>query len=86
MVPTFAQDVRTYSSESLRELGYNVLEAQNARTALQMLESHAEVAVIFTDIGLPGGTAGSLGRKRASFAQRSRFCSHFRLCAECDRA
>ena len=51
-------DVRTYSSESLRELGYAVLEARNARTALQMLDSHPEVAVIFTDIGLPGGMNG----------------------------
>ena len=51
-------DVRTYSSESLRELGYTVLEAQNARTALQMLDRHPEVAVIFTDIGLPGGMNG----------------------------
>ena len=51
-------DVRTYSSESLRELGYAVLEAQNARTALQMLDRHPEVAVIFTDIGLPGGMNG----------------------------
>jgi PAS domain S-box-containing protein len=52
------EDVRNYSSESLRELGYNVLEARNARMALQILESHAEVAVIFTDIGLPGGMNG----------------------------
>ena len=51
-------DVRTYSSESLRELGYDVLEARNARTALQMLDRHPEVAVIFTDIGLPGGMNG----------------------------
>jgi PAS domain S-box-containing protein len=51
-------DVRIYSSESLRELGYDVLEARNARTALDMLDRHPEVAVIFTDIGLPGGTNG----------------------------
>ena len=52
------EDVRNYSSESLRELGYTVLEARNARTALQMLNRHPEVAVIFTDIGLPGGMNG----------------------------
>jgi PAS domain S-box-containing protein len=51
-------DVRNYSSESLRELGYTVLEARNARMALQLLERHPEVAVIFTDIGLPGGMNG----------------------------
>jgi CheY-like chemotaxis protein len=51
-------DVRTYSIESLRELGYNVLEASNATAALQLLASHPDVAVLFTDIGLPGGMNG----------------------------
>ena len=52
------EDVRNYSTESLRELGYTVLEARNARAALQMLERHPEVAVLFTDVGLPGGMNG----------------------------
>jgi CheY-like chemotaxis protein len=52
------EDVRAYSTESLRELGYSVLGAPNARTALQTLNSHPEIAVIFTDIGLPGGMNG----------------------------
>jgi CheY-like chemotaxis protein/nitrogen-specific signal transduction histidine kinase len=52
------EDVRSYSIDSLRDLGYSVLEASNARMALQMLESHPEVAVLFTDVGLPGGMNG----------------------------
>src|SRR5690349_4950344 len=52
------RSMRTYSTESLRELGYSVVEAPNARAALQVLEAHAEVAVMFTDIGLPGGMNG----------------------------
>src|SRR3984893_18580885 len=52
------EDVRNYSSETLRELGYDVLEAPTASAALQVLEKHAEIAVIFTDIGLPGGMNG----------------------------
>ena len=52
------EDVRNYSTESLGELGYRVLEAPNARVALRVLESHAEVAILFTDIGLPGGMNG----------------------------
>jgi len=51
-------DVRTYSSETLRELGYSVLEASHARAALQVLDAHPDIAVIFTDIGLPGSTNG----------------------------
>jgi CheY-like chemotaxis protein len=42
---------------ALRDLGYSVLEAPNGRTALQILESH-DVAVLFTDVGLPGGMNG----------------------------
>jgi PAS domain S-box-containing protein len=52
------EDVRTYTSESLRELGYSVLEAPQARAALQILEAHPDIAVIFTDVGLPGGMNG----------------------------
>ncbi len=52
------EDVRTYSTESLRELGYTVLEAPHARSALQILETHPDVAAIFTDVGLPDGMNG----------------------------
>jgi CheY-like chemotaxis protein len=48
------EGVRSLTADNLRELGYDVLEAPNARSALQLLESHPEVAVIFTDVGLPG--------------------------------
>jgi len=51
-------DVRTYSTDCLRELGYNVLEAPHARAALQVLDANPDIAVIFTDIGLPGGMNG----------------------------
>jgi PAS domain S-box-containing protein len=52
------KDVRTYTTETLRELGYEVLEASNAQGALQVLQHHPEVQVLFTDIGLPGGMNG----------------------------
>jgi PAS domain S-box-containing protein len=51
-------DVRSYSTETLRELGYRVLEASTARAAMQILQNHPEVSVLFTDIGLPGGMNG----------------------------
>ena len=47
-------DVRLYSVESLRELGFNVLEAIDGPSALRMLEEHPEIDLLFTDIGLPG--------------------------------
>ncbi len=62
-------DVRTYSTETLRELGYNVLEASNAHIAIQILEAHPEIAALFTDVGLPGGMNG---RQLAEQARKAR--------------
>jgi PAS domain S-box-containing protein len=50
--------VRSYSSEALAELGYKVVEADNARAGLNLLDSNPDVHVLFTDIGLPGGMNG----------------------------
>lgn len=47
-------DVRLYSTETLRDLGFTVLEAGNAQEALQLLDMHPEVRLLFTDVGLPG--------------------------------
>jgi PAS domain S-box-containing protein len=62
-------DVRTYSTETLRELGYNVLEAPNASIAMQILDAHPEIAALFTDVGLPGGMNG---RQLAEQARKAR--------------
>ena len=51
-------DVRSYSCDTLRELGYSVLEAETGRAGLQILEAHPEICVLFTDVGLPGGMNG----------------------------
>ena len=52
-------DVRNYSCETLRDLGYTVLEAENGRAGLNKLQSHPEIRLLFTDVGLPGGMNGS---------------------------
>jgi signal transduction histidine kinase/ActR/RegA family two-component response regulator len=41
----------------LTEIGYRVIEAEDARAALQIMESQP-VAVLFTDMVLPGGMSG----------------------------
>jgi len=46
--------VRLYSTESLKELGFLVLEARDGPTALRVLELHPETNLLFTDVGLPG--------------------------------
>jgi PAS domain S-box-containing protein len=62
-------DVRTYTCDTLRELGYVVLEAENGRRGLALLEANPQAAVLFTDIGLPGGMNG---RQLADEARRRR--------------
>jgi PAS domain S-box-containing protein len=47
-------DVREYSGEMLRELGYETLEAADAANALRQLESDPRIRLMFTDVGLPG--------------------------------
>ncbi len=59
-------DVRHYAGEVMAELGFNVLTAPDAPTALQVLDSHPEIALLFSDIGLPGLN----GRELAQEARR----------------
>jgi signal transduction histidine kinase/DNA-binding response OmpR family regulator len=51
-------DVRSHTTEVLRELGYRVLEAANGPAALELLSRETEVRLLFTDVGLPGGMTG----------------------------
>ena len=62
------QGVRRFSSEALHELGYTVLEADGAVSALRLLDAHPEIALLFTDVVLPDMN----GRKLAEEATRRR--------------
>jgi CheY-like chemotaxis protein len=62
-------DVRANTTGIVRELGYTVLEAPLAATALHLLERHPEIKLLFTDIGLPGGMNG---RQLADAARKVR--------------
>jgi CheY-like chemotaxis protein len=53
----------------LRELGYSVLAAGDGPAALDILAREAEIDLLFTDIGLPGGMNG---RQLAEAAQAAR--------------
>jgi CheY-like chemotaxis protein len=63
------EEVRAYAANALAHLGYHVLQAPDARTALEALEREERVALLFTDVGLPGGVNG---RRLAEEAVRSR--------------
>jgi len=51
-------DVRDYTVEMVSDLGYSVLSAPDGANALRLLDSHREVSLLFTDVGLPGGMNG----------------------------
>ncbi len=50
--------VRRVVVARLDDTGYRVLEADTAAQALPMLASHPEIALLFTDIVMPGGISG----------------------------
>jgi CheY-like chemotaxis protein len=53
------EDVRAYSVDSLRELGYRVIEAHGSPAALRLLERQPRVDLLFTDVVLPSGLTGA---------------------------
>lgn len=52
-------DVRAYSVDILRELGYRVIEAHDGPSALRLLARQIKVDLLFTDVVLPGGMNGA---------------------------
>ena len=48
------EEVRATVSELLRELGYDVLTARDAASALPILESGVKIDLLFTDVVMPG--------------------------------
>jgi len=61
------EDVRSYTVEVLRELGYRVIEAEDGPAARRLLErAQQRVDLLFTDVVLPGGMTGAeLAREAA---------------------
>jgi signal transduction histidine kinase/DNA-binding response OmpR family regulator len=51
-------DVRANTTGILRELNYKVLEAPLGSIALHLIETHPEIDLLFSDVGLPGGMDG----------------------------
>lgn len=50
--------IRLVLAEHLRGCGYRVIEAANGEEAIQVLESDQDVAILFTDVHLPGAIDG----------------------------
>ena len=50
--------VRDFAKSQLVDLGYRVLVAINAVEALNVIQEHKEIEVLFTDVVMPGGMNG----------------------------
>jgi two-component system, NtrC family, sensor kinase len=58
-------DVRGYVADTLRALGYDVIEAESADEALRRMAQHGPVSLLLTDVVMPGQN----GRKLAEAAR-----------------
>jgi CheY-like chemotaxis protein len=59
------EDVSNFTRTALISLGYRVYEASDAVSGLEMLAEHAQIALLLSDVGLPGMN----GQKLAEEAQ-----------------
>ena len=50
--------VRMTTAESLRDLGFSVIEAANADEAIAVFSTHPNIDVVFTDWRMPGSLDG----------------------------
>ena len=57
--------VRSITQSRLEELGHGVIEAATAGAALDILETAAQIDLLFTDIVMPGGMSGVALAERA---------------------
>jgi PAS domain S-box-containing protein len=63
------EPARVSCAAMLRELGYTVTSAPDGAGALKLIDADPAIALLFTDVGLPGGMNG---RQLAEAAQRRR--------------
>ena len=51
-------DVRTYVTETLASLGYDVLDAAGGDDALRLMDQHQAIVLLLTDVVMPGAMNG----------------------------
>ena len=63
------EQVRGFALSQLKSLGYNVLQARNGVEAMELIERHGQIDLLFTDVVMPGGMSG---RQLADAARQRR--------------
>lgn len=63
------EEVRQLADRLLRSLGYRTFQAGDGKSALAILEREPDVALLFTDVVLPGGMSGPDIARRAQAAR-----------------
>lgn len=78
--------IRFSIADEIRDAGFEVLEAANADLAIDLLESHPEITILFTDIDMPGSMDGlklsEAVRKRWPLVQIIVTSGHIKINAE----
>jgi two-component system cell cycle sensor histidine kinase/response regulator CckA len=57
-----SQEVRTLAATTLRNLGYAVLEAENAANAIELAEHRPDIQLLVADMMMPGMSGSSLAQ------------------------
>ena len=63
------EEVNRFSSEVLRDEGYQVISTHEGASGLRLLDANPDICMLFTDVVLPGGMNG---RQLADEARRRR--------------
>ncbi|MGA7808386.1 response regulator [Bradyrhizobium sp.] len=50
--------IRLHAAQIIEEAGFDVVEASNADDAIAILEARSDIAILFTDIQMPGSMDG----------------------------
>jgi CheY-like chemotaxis protein len=58
--------VRSYVTETLGGLGYDVLEAESGRDALRLIDEYKSLALLLTDVVMPGMNGRALAEQARS--------------------
>jgi CheY-like chemotaxis protein len=61
------ESVRNFAVAALKEIGYRVLSAPDAKSGLAQLRQHPDIAILFTDVVMPDSNGRQLADEALKF-------------------